>query len=166
MAVKDTSVSADEKGTGKLLSPQDREACQQLLESEAPHSQRAQALLALDEGATQVEAGELAGLSGGQVKYWLAKFRKEGMGIFPESALAAPEPKPEPDTPAANAVLASEVSSEEGKKPKAKGKVKKGKKPKKKAKKGKGAKKSKKGKKGKKGKSAAGKSKKKSKKKK
>jgi hypothetical protein len=54
---------------------------------EGPHSQRALALLALDGGATQAQAAEKAGLSPGQVKYWIAKFRKQRLGIFPEAIL-------------------------------------------------------------------------------
>ena len=46
----------DKKTVGKLLSPEERGVCKQLAAGEAPWSQRAQALLALDEGATQAPA--------------------------------------------------------------------------------------------------------------
>ena len=116
---------------GKLLSPQERGACQRLaLQEEAPHSQRAQALLALDEGATQPEAGLRAGLTVGQVKYWLGKFRKVGLDIFPEQVVM--------DTAESSQ---EEQKAKKTKKPKGKkgkgSKKKKAKKPKKKGKKAK-----------------------------
>lgn len=72
-----------------LLTPDEGAACEALASGEAPHSQRAQALLALDRGATQAEAAQVAGLSLGQLRYWLGKFRESRMAIFPEST---PEP--------------------------------------------------------------------------
>ena len=48
MAVEDTNQSANDKAVGKLLSPQERQACQLISTGEAPYSQRAQALLAID----------------------------------------------------------------------------------------------------------------------
>ncbi len=53
------------------------------------HGQRALALLAIDEGSTQEQAGQRAGLTTGQVKYWLGKFRRVRMDIFPEQVLNA-----------------------------------------------------------------------------
>ena len=47
----------EKQSAGKLLSPEERGVCKQLAAAgEAPWSQRAQALLALDEGATQAPA--------------------------------------------------------------------------------------------------------------
>lgn len=43
---------------------------------------RAQALLALDDGLTQVEAGRRAGISDRRVRYWLARYRREGVAIY------------------------------------------------------------------------------------
>ena len=168
MAVKDRNKSVDEKTTGKLLSPEERKACEQISGGEAPFSQRALALMAIDEGATQAAAGERAGLTSGQVKYWLAKFRKEGVAIFPEASPVEPETEPTAPEVAAGETLTVAAKQEE--KPKAKKvakvekKGKKAKKPKKKTKAKKG--KSKGTKKSKKGKAAASTSKKKSKKKK
>ncbi|MGD9092523.1 MAG: helix-turn-helix domain-containing protein [Anaerolineales bacterium] len=155
MAVKDTSNSTSDKITGKLLSPEERQACELISSGEGLSSQRAQALLAIDEGATQAAAGEGAGLTSGQVKYWLAQFRKGGMEVFPEISLVEADPEPEPAVPEVK-----EAATKKEKKPKSEKKAKKAKKSKKKAKKSKGVKKSKKGK------GAAAKSKKKSKKKK
>jgi hypothetical protein len=74
---------------GKLLSEQERVAFRMISTGNDLHGQRAIALLAIDEGATQVEAAQQAGLTPGQVKYWLGKFRQVRMEIFPEQVLKA-----------------------------------------------------------------------------
>lgn len=71
----------------RLLTPQERAICRQIAAGDAPHSQRAAVLLALDEGATQAEAGEHAGLSRGQLQYWLSKFQQQRLNIFPDGLL-------------------------------------------------------------------------------
>jgi len=53
---------------------------------EGARARRAQAILALDRGLTQVEAGRVAGLSDRRVRYWLARYRTEGMGIYGDEA--------------------------------------------------------------------------------
>jgi len=85
--------------SGHLLSPEERIECQWLTDGEGPDNQRAQALLALDEGATQATAGQHAGLTQGQVSYWLGKFRKSRMAIFSEATLTPAEPQPGPEQP-------------------------------------------------------------------
>lgn len=92
-----------------FLSPQERAACQLLSTGKAPHSQRASALLALDQGVTQAQAAENTGLTLGQVRYWLGRFREVRLAIFPEPVMreavvespAAVEPAPQeaPDRP-------------------------------------------------------------------
>lgn len=72
---------------GKLLSPQEREAFKVISSGNDLHGQRAIALLAIDEGVTQEQAGRRAGLTAGQVKYWLGRFRLMRMDIFPEQVL-------------------------------------------------------------------------------
>ena len=123
-----------------LLSPEARAACERIAAGEAVWSQRAQALLAVDEGATQAEAGQRAGLTPGQVEYWLGKFRRDQLSIFPEAGL--PLDAAENEQIAAKAKEKPKQKSKKAKKDKA------GKKPKKKkkAKKGKAGKKSKKAK--------------------
>ena len=74
---------------GNLLSEQERVAFKMISTGNDLHGQRAIALLAIDEGATQVKAAQLAGLTPGQVKYWLGKFRQVRMEIFPEQVLKA-----------------------------------------------------------------------------
>jgi hypothetical protein len=148
----------DLDGPGKLLSPEERAACQRIAAGEAPWSQHAQSLLALDAGATQAAAAEQAGLTAGQVKYWLGRFRSDRLDIFPAALLDQPQPKPGQDAkaseeagdqPAAGAeatqtkAVAAAEKPKRKKKKKAKktGKGKKGKKSKsKKAKKAKGTK--------------------------
>jgi len=72
---------------GILLSTHERDVCIQISEWDAIHTQRAQALLAIDEGATQAQAGERGGLTKGQVRYWLGKYREMRLDIFPDSIL-------------------------------------------------------------------------------
>jgi hypothetical protein len=79
---------------GKLLSPQEREAFRMISTGNDLHGQRALALLAVDEGATQEEAAQRAGLTAGQVKYWLGKFRRVRMDIFPENVFKADQLAP------------------------------------------------------------------------
>jgi len=157
------------------LTPQEQAICKKVATREAPHSQRASALLALNEGATQAKAAEQAGLTSGKVKYWVGRFRKLRLGILPDTLLdelnadaeAASFIKIEEEPEA----VTEEVESAESEvKEKNINKVKKGKKKTKKAnkkKKGKKAKKSKKNlkaKKKKKGKKEKNKKAKKSKK--
>ncbi len=140
----------------RLLDAQARAQCERLAAGESPHNQRAQALLALDRGETQKDAGQLAGLSQGQVRYWMGKFRHSRMAIFPEDILKEGQPlqdsamasdvSGDPAESAADSqVDAREQPTEKGSKKKAKkgkGKKDKGKKGKKKAKKSAAGKKS------------------------
>jgi hypothetical protein len=80
--------SENKQAAGKLFNREERAVCERVAAGEAPWSQRAQALLALDEGDTQVGAGGRAGLTQGQVSYWLGRFRQDGLSIFPESEKA------------------------------------------------------------------------------
>lgn len=73
---------------GRLLSEQERIAFRMISSGNDLHGQRAVALLAIDRGATQLEAAQQAGLSPGQVKYWLEKFRRVRMEIFPDQVLS------------------------------------------------------------------------------
>lgn len=73
----------------RLLSDQEREAFKMISTGNDLHGQRAIALLAIDDGATQAQAAEQSGLTAGQVKYWLGKFRQVRMEIFPEQVLNA-----------------------------------------------------------------------------
>ncbi len=70
-----------------LLTIKEERICKQLINNIAPHSQRAQALLALNKGHSQTQAAAESGLTPGQVSYWLAKFKQQRISIFPESIL-------------------------------------------------------------------------------
>lgn len=65
--------------TSSLLKPREVTACQKLAASDLPDSQRAAALLAIHQGATQAVAAQSAGLSIGQVKYIVSRYRRLGM---------------------------------------------------------------------------------------
>jgi hypothetical protein len=83
-----TQLTSEEvPASGKLLSDQERLVFEQLAAGETSHSPWARALLAIDEGASRAEAAQRAGMTSRQVRYWLAKFRKTGVGIFPQQAL-------------------------------------------------------------------------------
>ncbi|WP_290523432.1 helix-turn-helix domain-containing protein [Alcanivorax sp.] len=65
-----------------LLTAQQRKACQGRANQPAPNGPRAKALLALDKGSTQQQAADEAGLSLGQVRYCLRRFRNVAMALF------------------------------------------------------------------------------------
>jgi hypothetical protein len=127
---------------GSLLSEQERIAFKMIATGNDLHGQRAVALLAVDAGATQAEAARQAGLTPGQVKYWLGKFRQERMQIFPEDLLRTDQ-APEESVKAIKSTKSKKSKSTSEKKPKTKkpakkkgkGKKKKGKKNQKKKKK-------------------------------
>ena len=149
----------DKDSIGNLLGPQERRICEQIAAGGPPHNQRAQSLLAIDAGVTQKTAALQSGQTVGQVSYWLGKFRREGMSIFPEELML----QIEPETPLEEK---KEGTKKKSKKFKASKKTKKGKKSpaaEAKPKKGKVSKKTKKGKKN--GKKKRGKKSKKRKKK-
>lgn len=150
MSSQKNDSSNEVKEQGELLSSQERLAFKMISAGDDLHGQRAVALLAIDEGATQKEAGIRSGLTPGQVKYWLGRFRQLRLEIFPDQVLEnagldplSPQPK---RTEGVKQV--PEKSQKSGKKAKAKGKKKKKTKKSKKVKKDKAA--SKKGKKSKK----------------
>lgn len=72
--------------TTRLLKPREVTACEKLAASELPDSQRAAALLAIHQGATQAAAAEATGLSIGQVKYIVTRFRRLGMQALKQQA--------------------------------------------------------------------------------
>jgi transposase-like protein len=103
-----TETTENAQGPEDLLTPEEREICGRVATTDAPHSQRALALMALDQGVTQAEAAQLSGLTTGQVRYWRDSFRQKRLGIFPGVAAAeargcaqptpSPERAPRPET--------------------------------------------------------------------
>jgi len=79
---------------GKLLSPLERNTCQKYCSADDEITKkRAKALIALDDGCTQAKAGELSGLTRGQVNYLVTLFRKKGMDLFGSDAIMANQQK-------------------------------------------------------------------------
>ena len=73
-----------EQPTDPFLSDSQRAECRQLADAAIKvHSQRAQALILIDGGATHREAALQVALTIGQVRYALIRFRKFGMAMFP-----------------------------------------------------------------------------------
>ena len=81
----------DKDPSGNLHGPQEKLILEQIAAGGPPHSQRAQSLLAIDAGVTQKIAALQSGQTVGQVSYWLSKFRRDRMGIFPEELLRQTE---------------------------------------------------------------------------
>ena len=89
-----TKNNEQELSESRLLTSAEQAACEKIAAAnEALHSQRAQALLALDQGSSQTEAGQQAGLTPGQVRYCLNKFRQQRLGIFPDHLAGDEQPK-------------------------------------------------------------------------
>lgn len=71
----------------KLLTPAQVKRCKTIAASTNDYSARANVLLALHSGASQMQAATQAGLTIGQVRYWVARFRQLGMDAFPASSI-------------------------------------------------------------------------------
>ncbi len=88
---------------GALMSAGERGVHEAHATGEGARARRAQALLALDRGLSQVEAGRVAGLSDRRVRYWLARYRAEGTGVYdgeavdPGTGATTAAPKKRPD---------------------------------------------------------------------
>lgn len=65
-----------------LLTDAQKEVCLELRKKSSKNSPRAAALLALDQGVTQSQAAEKSGLTLGQVRYFVRRFRSVGMAMF------------------------------------------------------------------------------------
>ena len=72
-----------------LLTAAQKKTCQSHEHDPAPNGPRANALLALNNGKTQQQAADDSGLSIGQVRYCLRRFRTVSLAIF-EAERAAP----------------------------------------------------------------------------
>jgi CHAD domain-containing protein len=95
---------AGDEDEGALMGAAERAVHEAQASGDGARARRAQALLALDRGLSQVEAGRIAGLSDRRVRYWLARYRVEGTSIYDDEAVdpgasAAPQaaPKKRPD---------------------------------------------------------------------
>lgn len=75
---------SEEQVASMLLNREERMVIEQIATGKSPWNQRARALLAMDEGATDADAGAGSGLRPTQVNYWLRKFQQDGLNIFPK----------------------------------------------------------------------------------
>ena len=83
-----------EQNETTLLSRQEREACATVVAKNiARVSQRAQALLLIDEGQSQAETVQKTGLTIGQVRYAILRFKKIGLAMFPSDLTEKSEPQ-------------------------------------------------------------------------
>jgi len=115
MSPKQPPKSKNKPVDGLLLTSEEYQACQKVLVEQAPYNQRAQALLAIDQGATQLQASQQSGLTRGQVKYWLGKFRQERLAIFPEDLLIMSQPQveiPDVDVPEVTTLVSEDLQED------------------------------------------------------
>lgn len=66
-----------------LLTADERKKLTQLAKGEDLFARRAQALLSVESGISQAQAGQEAGLTRDQVRYILSKFRSQRLNAFP-----------------------------------------------------------------------------------
>ena len=94
---------AKETSGSSLLSVTQRAECDRIAQDENElHSRRANTLLIIDSGLTHREASTKTGLTLGQVRYIIKRFRKLGLAIFPpppmeEKKTAKQKRKPKED---------------------------------------------------------------------
>ena len=120
---------------GIVLSAKEKDACRKISSLETGlASQRADALLAINEGSTRAKASELTGLKHGQIKYLLTAFRNKRLNMFPDDVLNDPQQQAEAEKKADNEKKAVKAKKGKSKKEKKSSKTKKGKKAKKKKK--------------------------------
>ena len=101
-------------GDGRLLPSAERAAHERFAAGGGARARRALALLALDEGERQAQAGAHAGLSARRVRYWLARYRNDGLAIYgpatveePAPAVLLPPPRRSPSTRSARTSVAT-----------------------------------------------------------
>lgn len=125
--------------TGNLLNKKERESCEYITKLNIGlFSQRAKALLLLDDGHTQVKSAELSKLTIGQLRYLLVLFKEKRMDLFPGHTLPATsseEPSTQTSQPEKPTVKKKKKDKKKKKKGKKKNKEKSGKDKKKKKKK-------------------------------
>ena len=79
--------SGSEKDEDGLLSDRQYRILEQISRRDNTYGRRAKALIALHQGETQAAAGSASGLAARTVRYWLARFRREQLEIFPDKIL-------------------------------------------------------------------------------
>ncbi len=80
--------STETKSSGDLLTAREGAFCRKLAAlDKSLATKRAAALLALDEGIAQAEAADRAGLTIGQMRYLLTRFRQKRLAMFSDELL-------------------------------------------------------------------------------
>jgi len=107
--------------TTSLLTAQQRKTCQTQSNQPAPNGPRAKALLALDKGSTQQQAADESGLSIGQVRYCLRRFRTVALQLFDPVTPSASKPVAKTVTPGKDDAADSKPAKDTSKPKKDKG---------------------------------------------
>lgn len=104
-AQQDAGGPADPAGeAGAVLLAGERPVHERFAAAGGVRARRALALIALDEGDRQAPAGARAGLSARRVRYWLSRYRREGLAIY--GALRDDQAAPAGETEAGAAPVA------------------------------------------------------------
>ncbi len=103
--------------SGRLLTTAQVTALKKQADGKSDYAKHARALLALHAGASQADAARQSGLSAGQVRYWLGKFRTSGLAAFAPAAA-----KPASGKAAKSKALKNSKEKKAGKKRKKDGK--------------------------------------------
>ena len=77
----------EEKSIELFITEEESQVLEVLAQADVPHSQRAQAILAVDAGSTMEQAALVANLKLTQVRFWLGRFRNSRLSIFPEALI-------------------------------------------------------------------------------
>ena len=82
-----------------LVTAEESSVLEAVAQAEAPYSQRAQALLAVDAGSNLEQAAQVANLKVTQVRYWIGRFRNGRLGMFPDWLIEKIEASVQPASP-------------------------------------------------------------------
>jgi CHAD domain-containing protein len=106
-----------EGGDGSLLPPGERSTHEVHARGHDARARRAAGLLALDEGLPQAEAAARAGFSSRRLRYWLKRYRSEGIGIYGAPQASAGEDVSPPILVSEDAAVVTEVVDDKKKRP-------------------------------------------------
>lgn len=87
MSSKDNPEFGFDDVEDNFLSADERQACKLIAVGDAPWSERALALLAIDDDAGEEETSAKSGLAPPQVRYWVGRFLTDRLAIFPIDVL-------------------------------------------------------------------------------
>ncbi len=104
------ALAAEPPATG-LLSGDEEHLLARISRRTDAVGRRARVLLALHEGALQRDAAARAGMAPRTVRYWLNRFRHEGLAIFPKRLIAGTSRRPAPARSAAGVASATPAAT-------------------------------------------------------